>query len=101
MAKVERSDIKRLILNEMRMLGMADMPIMNTPISQRGYDEFDTAPELDVPSVDGARSEFLQTVSREDCCAAIMCLVECCSCPVTRREIKRCCDEILAGEYDR
>tara|TARA_Y100001970_G_scaffold289015_1_gene418083 strand:+ start:1369 stop:1632 length:264 start_codon:yes stop_codon:yes gene_type:complete len=39
------------------------------------------------------------TVSREDCCAAVMCLIECCSCPVTRAKLAACCNEIMSGHH--
>ena len=39
------------------------------------------------------------TVSKADCCAAVMCLIECCSCPVTRAKLAACCNEIMAGHH--
>ena len=39
-------------------------------------------------------------VSREDCCAAVMCLVECCSCPTTMAALMRCCEDLMSGRYD-
>ena len=92
MSKFKRDDLKKMILSEMRMMGMADMDMLNMPRhSSHGHD----ASQM-MPSVGGGRG----SVSREDCCEAIRCLVECCSCPVTRAAIIECCDEILAGDYD-
>ena len=111
MSKVKREDIKKMILNEMRMLGMGNMDMLNVPQRDTGCDacgmspcqcdEYDDAPELDAPDLDGSKTSAVATVSREDCCAAIICLIECCSCPTTRQEIERCCSELLAGKYDR
>jgi hypothetical protein len=41
------------------------------------------------------------SVARRDCCAAVMCLVECCSCPVTREKLMACCEDLMAGRFDR
>ena len=43
--------------------------------------------------------EHKGTVSKADCCAAVMCLIECCSCPVTRAKLAACCNEIMAGHH--
>ena len=43
--------------------------------------------------------EHRGTVSKEDCCAAVMCLIECCSCPATRAKLAACCAEIMAGHH--
>lgn len=40
-------------------------------------------------------------VSREDCCAAVMCLIECCSCEITKAALMECCEDIMSGDYDR
>jgi len=40
-------------------------------------------------------------VSREDCCAAVMCLIECCSCEITKAALIECCEDIMSGDYDR
>ena len=95
MSKVKRDDLKKMILKEMKMIGMGEMDILNTP--QRP-DHGHSVPEIDHGMSDNLA---VGTVSREDCCAAVMCLIECCSCPVTREEIARCCSELLSGNYNR
>ena len=35
-------------------------------------------------------------VSKEDCCKAVMCLIECCDCPETKSLLKQCCEDILS-----
>ena len=37
------------------------------------------------------------SVSKEDCCAAVLCLIECCECPETKRMLRECCEEILSN----
>lgn len=41
------------------------------------------------------------SVSREACCEAVMCMVECCACPVTKAALIECCQAIMSGEYDQ
>tara|TARA_Y100001973_G_scaffold106311_1_gene183409 strand:- start:2937 stop:3248 length:312 start_codon:yes stop_codon:yes gene_type:complete len=102
MSKINRSEIKKLILKEMRMLGMADMDMLSDPAPQRGCDSYDEdqhdaghEAHSEMPAVHGKG-----TVSREDCCAAVLCLIECCECPATRRELERCCADLMSGMHD-
>jgi len=108
MSKVNRDQIKKLVLKEMRMLGMADMSAIGDPPPDRGCDACGMSPcdcggHEDEYSDDSVKltGSSKGTVSREDCCAAIMCLIECCECPITRSEIERCCGEIMSGQHDR
>jgi hypothetical protein len=128
--KLDRKNLHRMILSEMKMLGMKDL----RPVSEMhmhdmemdqdsafgaGYstgqeerEEFDYTGDLSDLSPDeamgighqaglmGLGGESEGTVSREDCCAAVICLVECCSCPITKAAIIECCSDILAGQYD-
>ena len=77
MSSIDRNKIRRMILKEFKMIGMTDM----------GHGH-------------SAMKSSKSCVSREDCCAAIMCLVECCECPITKRTIMECCQDIMAGAYD-
>ena len=36
-------------------------------------------------------------VNKEDTCAAVMCLIECCECPETRRVLTDACNSLLRG----
>ena len=94
--KITREQIVEMI-NE-AMGSMMDMP-MSMPMDMDMGSAMD--PHGDVEMHHGGRGGHKGAVSREDCCAAIMCLVECCSCPVTSEAIMRCCDDIMAGHYDR
>lgn len=105
MSNVDRKQIKKLILKEMRMLGMADMAPMMDPAPKRGCDACGMSPcgcdeHQDAHEAPMQHMQGRGTVSREDCCAAVMCLIECCECPVTRSELEKCCNDIMAGRYD-
>ena len=111
MSKLDRKSIQRMILKEMNFLGMADMqPMGKIGAFSKGHDSMsscgDDGMEEDVmlpmhtsshtPMMGGGKG----SVSREDCCAAVMCLVECCSCPITKQALMECCEDIMAGDYD-
>ena len=119
MSKLNRDKIKKMILQEMKMLGMADMqPMGKIGAFSHGHD--DMMPDYGYPGDDmgedalmgmhssdhtpmmgaGMMSSPKDCVSREDCCAAVMCLIECCSCPVTKMALMECCQDIMAGDYD-
>ena len=36
------------------------------------------------------------SVSKEDCCKAVLCLIECCDCPETKALLQECCEDILS-----
>ena len=103
MSRLNRNQLKRMILKEFKMLGMGDMgTIGNSPLgmSHHGHDDYeeDYGMEEDylAPSM-GHEHTATGSVSKEDCCKAILCLIECCSCPDTKQKLKQCCDEILAS----
>ena len=108
MSSINRDKIRKLILKEFKMMGMADMGhggmkpmgmLSHTPMP-------DMEMEMDHDHSDMGHSHSMvkspkSCVSREDCCAAIMCLIECCECPITKQAIMECCQDILSGHYDR
>ena len=88
--KLDSKNLKKLILKEMRMMQMAPMhPIGHMKSLDHDQDEAYAEPMMSKGSV-----------SREDCCAAIMALVECCSCPMTKQAIMDCCNDLMSGQYD-
>ena len=97
MSSINRNKIRKLILNEFKMMGMTDlghggmkpMGIMHTV--HHGHDDSHSHSAMKSPK---------SCVSREDCCAAIMCLIECCECPITKQVIMQCCQDILSGHHD-
>ena len=73
-------------------IGMAgESPFPPLRGSDYGHDE-----EVEVV-MPGSDVGHKGTVSKEDCCKAILCLIECCDCPETKQLIKECCDDILAS----
>ena len=105
MSSIDRNKIRKLILKEFKMIGMTDMghggmkPMGMMPSVEYGHDHG----EMDHGGMDHSHSMMKSPkncVSREDCCAAIMCLVECCECPITKQAIMECCQDILSGHFD-
>ena len=94
MSSIDRSKIKRLILNEFKMMGLTDM----------GHGGMQPMGMVHTGPSHGHGHSVMKSpkscVSREDCCAAIMCLVECCECPITKQAIMECCQDILSGHHD-
>ena len=95
MSSINRNKIRKLILKEFKMMGMTDMG--HGGMQPMGF----SAPGPDAGHGHDVMKSPKNCVSREDCCAAIMCLVECCSCPVTRQAIMECCEDLLSGNYNR
>ena len=102
MSSIDRSKIRRMILKEFKMIGMTDMG--HGGMKPMGFS--DPGPDMhmdhghDDSHGHSAMKSSKSCVSREDCCAAIMCLVECCECPITKQVIIECCQEILSGQHD-
>ena len=96
--RLYRKNLQKLLLKEMKMLGMMPMDGMGHMGSlapddyQSGGcgDEYEDEPEINSSAMKG-------TVSREDCCAAILCMLECCDCPATRQVLKEACMRALNG----
>ena len=102
MARIDRNQLKKLILKEFKMMGMAPMGggmIGHSPYEDHGHEDFSEPVHADVLPVH--KDAGHGSVSREDCCAAVMCLIECCSCPITKQALAQCCDDILGGLHDQ
>ena len=85
--KITREQLMQIIQEE-----MGARPDMALPAEPPAADHGHSAPPVpDVPF------EHKGAVSKEDCCAAVMCLIECCSCPATRAKLAECCAEIMGG----
>ena len=126
MSKLNRSKLQKMILQEFKMMGMTDMQPMGKighalgTLTDAGYevdatkshhgfagDDMGEDALMGMHSSDhtpmmggGMMKSSKSCVSREDCCAAVMCLIECCSCPVTKQALMQCCQDIMAGDYD-
>ena len=91
--KLDSKTLKKLILKEMRMIQMKPMhPIGH--MKSLAHDDYNHAEAIAEPVMSKGG------VSREDCCAAIMALVECCSCPMTKQAIIDCCNDLMSGQYE-
>ena len=99
MSSIDRDKIRKIILKEFKMMGMTDMG--HGGMQPMGFP--DPRPNMHMGGESHGHSVMKSPkncVSREDCCAAIMCLVECCECPITKQAIMECCHEILSGQHD-
>jgi len=130
---MNRNSLRKLILKEFKMMGMADMGTGGLGVmglgkgGHHGYDAMSHSHGYDAMSHshgcdacghspcqcdefnEYGEEDFMEpvdmnqhlthgSVSREDCCAAVMCLIECCSCPETKARLKQCCEDLL-GKY--
>ena len=99
MSTINRDKIRKLILKEFKMMGMADMGHGGMKPMGMSH-EIPMEDEGMMNHGHSAMKSPKNCVSREDCCAAIMCLVECCECPITKQAIMECCHDIMSGKYD-
>lgn len=98
--QIDRNKIRKLILKEFKMMSMTDMG--HAGMQPMGMHHHDESGAISQNHPTGhAHSSPKNCVSREDCCAAIMCLVECCECPITKQLILECCQDIMSGAYDQ
>jgi|TARA_R110001583_G_scaffold189015_1_gene351623 hypothetical protein len=101
MSRLNRKALQKLILKEFKMLGMAPLgAVSDSPLvlsnagSHDEYDEYDHDHEVEEFSHE-ASSSNLKRVSREDCCAAVLCLIECCTCEETKAKLRAVCDDLM------
>jgi hypothetical protein len=101
MSQLNRKALKKLILKEFRMMGMAPMGggmLGDSPYSSHHdhvppvHVEFDH----DDHRGHGMHGGHKGALSMEDCCKAVLCLIECCDCQITKQKIRQCCEDILS-----
>ena len=101
MSQLNRNQLRRMLLKEFRMMGMADMgAVGDAPLGMSGHSRHDYGHDMEedfLAAPMGHEHTSTGSVSKEDCCKAVLCLIECCSCPETKRKLKQCCDDILAS----
>ena len=95
MSQINRKQLRKLLLREFKMIGMG-----SPDVGMLGHSPFPSAqPDHDqgveVVMHGGAGSKG--SVSKEDCCKAVLCLIECCECPETKQLITECCEDILSS----
>ena len=112
--RLNRKQLQKMLLREFKMIGMAPMGGMGhmqsiakddfhvgshkhgcdaCGMSPCGCDEYEEGPEMSMTH--SMHASHKGSVSREDCCAAVLCLVECCSCPETRRMLEDVCHQLM------
>ena len=111
MSQLNRKQLKRMLLKEFKMMGMAPMGaamIGHSPYQNpHGCDACGKSPcECDEyedhgdHSMQSSHVDYVGGhkggVSKEDCCKAVLCLIECCDCPETKALIRECCEDILS-----
>lgn len=100
MSKLNRKQLRKMLLKEFKMIGMANPHvgmIGHSPYQDVSYAQ-EMVPSHEIPGEEmGHARGHKGTVSMEDCCKAVLCLIECCDCEVTKQKIRECCDEILAS----
>tara|TARA_B100000674_G_scaffold484270_2_gene489413 strand:- start:1808 stop:2185 length:378 start_codon:yes stop_codon:yes gene_type:complete len=121
MSRLNRKQLRRMLLKEFKMIGMASpdvgmlghspfpspQPDLEYDHPEYGHREVDNIGSLGGDEAFGIGFEAGSSgafskggVSKEDCCEAILCLIECCDCPDTKAIIRQCCEDIMAGAYD-
>ena len=113
MKKLTKTNLRNAILKEFKMLGMgspAPMKMQSLAHGKMDHMDYGSAPiEMDHidpndafgMGVHAAGHSSEGSVSRESCCEAVMCMVECCACPVTKAALIECCQALMSGEYDQ
>ena len=130
MSRLNRKQLRNVLLKEFKMIGMASPSIGMLGSSPYGCDACGQSPcacdddgacdacgcspcQCDEYEDDHDHGQFSMTVgksdyvgghkgqvSKEDCCAAIMCMIECCECPETRQKLRETCESILSGRIN-
>ena len=79
-----------MLLNEFKMIGLANPEVaMMGRSSHQGHGH-------DAPMVVD-HGGHKGSISMEDCCKAVLCLIECCDCEITKQKIRQCCEDILSS----
>jgi hypothetical protein len=84
-----------MILSEFKMIGMGSPHVGmlgHSPYQdmEHGHDDMEMVVHKSKMGHKGA-------LSKEDCCKAVLCLLECCDCPETKAKIRQCCEDILSS----
>ena len=98
MKKLNRKQVRRLLLREFKMIGMS-----SPEVGMLGSSPFPSPrPDHGFPGDHGFAGDDMGHmshkggVSKEDCCKAVLCLIECCDCPETKALLQECCEDILS-----
>ena len=124
MSRINRKQLRNMLLKEFRMMGIAPMgggmmgsspfpspqPDLEYDHPEHGHRRVDDIGSLDGDSAFGVGFEagasgvlghshggHKGSLTMEDCCKAVLCLIECCDCEITKQKIADCCHGILAS----
>jgi len=95
--RLTKDRLRRAILQEFKMLGMGSP----APMQMKSLSDCDTDVGHGGVEIHSLGMMGQGSVSREACCEAVMCMVECCACPITKAALIECCQAIISGEYDQ
>lgn len=115
MSRLNRKQIRKMLLKEFKMIGMGSPDIGmigHSPyqknshgcdacgMSPCGCDEYEDDHGQGQFSMSVGKADYVGghkgQVSKEDCCKAVLCLIECCDCPETKSLLRECCEDILS-----
>ncbi len=98
MKRLNRKQLKKMLLKEFKMIGMGSMGTLgDAPLGMHGHGS-DHGMDEDYlePQADYGHHSAQGSLSPEDCCKAVLCLIECCDCQDTKAKIRQCCEDILS-----
>ena len=99
MSQLNRKQLRKMLLKEFKMIGMSSPHIGMIGHSPYQSEEHghDMMPDHGFAGDDmGYAMAHKGGVSKEDCCKAVLCLIECCDCPETKALLQECCRDILS-----
>ena len=99
MSKLNRKQIRKMLLREFKMIGLADSSaIGSAPMGMSGHGS-----DHGMKGDHGFAGEGMVhmgshkgSVSKEDCCRAVLCLIECCNDMEAKSLLQECCEDILS-----
>ena len=97
MSKLNRKQIRKMLLREFKMIGMGSMGSIGAPMGMSDHSH-DMMSDHEFAGEDMVHAgSHKGGVSKEDCCKAVLCLIECCDCEITKQKIAECCQDILSS----
>tara|TARA_B100000282_G_scaffold110298_1_gene78151 strand:+ start:190 stop:447 length:258 start_codon:yes stop_codon:yes gene_type:complete len=84
-----------MLLREFKMIGMGSPHV--GMIGHSPYQDMDHGHDDMEMVVHKGGMGHKGSLSMEDCCKAVLCLIECCDCEITKKKIADCCQDILAS----
>ena len=95
MKKLNRKQTRAMLLKEFKMLKMASPHV--AMMGHSPYQDMDHGHGGMEMVAHKSASGHKGSLSMEDCCKAVLCLIECCECEDTKAKIRQCCEDILGS----